>query len=586
MLNMPNSPLPVFAWLIVLLGVAITARRYALPKPIPGIPYIKSSSRQILGDIPAMRRHIENGGTYITYLSEVMEKLKSPIAQVFIWPLGKPMVIYSDFGEAHDLLIHREAEFERAVTLANLVKGILPKHHIHLKTDDTWNTQRLIIRDLMTPSFLHNVSAPALHQSAEQLVELWRLKARMSSEKPFAANKDIYNFALDAVTAFAFGQDFEYSAIRPGLKALQSMSEKDRTAMLASSNNTDPVTFPKSQLSELLAAIIRLTETVMELHGNPLPTLTWAYVMRKPDVSRANKIKEDYLLGQLRAAVARMSHSHDDDAVAASSAVEHMVSRERALAEKDDRKPDYYSRVMIDELFGFVYAGHETTSTTLCWGVKNLADKIQAQRQLRADLHQAHKKARSEGRSPTAHEVVSTQVPWLEATIEEMLRCSNTAPSVDREALQDTQLLGHFIPKGTIVSHPCGGPSLTTPGFQVEESTRSPSSRDAGKKGSAARNTWNHDDVTQFKPERWLKTRPEDGRIEFDPRAGPQLAFGLGTRACWGKRLVYLEARILITLLVWNFEFLPCPPALSGYGAIMKTTNEPKDCYVRLRELV
>lgn len=133
------------------------------------------------------------------------------------------------------------------------------------------------------------------------------------------------------------------------------------------------------------------------------------------------------------------------------------------------------------------------------------------------------------------------------------------------------------------MSHPCAGPGLTRPGFDVDEKMRSPSSREARSKPGVARNVWSRSDVATFNPERWLKQR--EGRVEFDPNAGPQLAFGLGTRACWGKRLVYVEARILLTLLVWNFEFLACPTALSGYGAVMKTTNEPRDCYVRLREL-
>ena len=149
----------------------VLARRFALPKPIPGIPYIQSSSRLILGDLPAMRKHIEDGGTYITYLGEVLEKLQTPVAQIFIWPLGRPMVILGDFGEAHDLFMHREPEFERAVTLANLVKGILPSHHIHHKTNASWKAQRMLIRDLMTPSFLHNVAAPVLHSSAERLIK-------------------------------------------------------------------------------------------------------------------------------------------------------------------------------------------------------------------------------------------------------------------------------------------------------------------------------------------------------------------------------------------------------------------------------
>ncbi|KAH6842953.1 cytochrome P450 monooxygenase [Chaetomium sp. MPI-CAGE-AT-0009] len=594
MSNSQTLPMAVglaVAGMTVFLGLL---RWFSLPRPIPGIPYIAASSQQVLGDLPAIRQHIADGGTYITYFGRVLETLKTPVAQVFIWPLGKPMVILADFSHGYDILVRREAEFERAVTLANLVKGILPSHHIHHKTNATWKAQRLLIRDLMTPSFLHNVAGPVLHQSATRLIELWRIKARIAGERPFAANKDIYNFALDAVTAFAFGKDFEHSAVQPSIEAIQALGpgEEEKTRrLLGLGGHDDPVVFPQGQLPELLAATIELTDTVVELHGNPLPTLTWAYVMRKPRVARANRLKEDYILGELKAAAAKMmatttSERVDEATEGSHSAVEHMVARERSLAEKAGRQPSYFSRVMIDEVFGFVYAGHETTSTTLCWGVKFIADHRDAQDQLRAALHSAHAKARSQGRSPTAHEIVSIHVPRLEATIEEMLRCSGTAPSVDREALVDTQILGFHIPKGTIVSQPCAGPGLTRPGLSlaVDEHRRSPSSREARKKGGGVAGTAWGADVSAFRPARWLREL-DDGRVEFDPNAGPQLAFGLGTRACWGKRLVYVEARILLTLLVWHFDFLPGPPELSGYGAIMKATNEPRDCFVRLREI-
>lgn len=82
-----------------------------------------------------------------------------------------------------------------------------------------------------------------------------------------------------------------------------------------------------------------------------------------------------------------------------------------------------------------------------------------------------------------------------------------------------------------------------------------------------------------FKPERWIVGG------EFDATAGPQLAFGLGTRGCYGKRLVYVEMRVLLTLIVWNFELLLCSTALSSYKSILITTHEPQQCYVRLREI-
>ena len=90
-------------------------------------------------------------------------------------------------------------------------------------------------------------------------------------------------------------------------------------------------------------------------------------------------------------------------------------------------------------------------------------------------------------------------------------------------------------------------------------------------------------DVAAFRPERWL-VQKEKGDA-FNVTAGPVLAFGLGLRGFFGKRLAYLEMRILLTLIIWNFELLQCPPALSGYDSVLVSANRPKDCYVRLRSL-
>jgi cytochrome P450 len=165
--------------------------------------------------------------------------------------------------------------------------------------------------------------------------------------------------------------------------------------------------------------------------------------------------------------------------------------------------------------------------------------------------------------------------------MEEVLRCSGTVPVVDRQAVVDTELLGHHIPKGTVVSCLVMGPSMTSPGFDIDESRRNASSQAVKKEGRDR--AWDPNDMSAFKPERWL-ARGEEGD-EFDAAAGPQLAFGLGARQCFGKRLANLELRVILTLIVWNFELLPCPPALSGHKPVLIMTSRPKDCYVCLREI-
>ncbi|RYP24612.1 hypothetical protein DL765_000438 [Monosporascus sp. GIB2] len=587
--QMPTSLVGMIVLVVVLLllgGRLLVGlmHQLLLPKPIPGIPYIEASARSILGDIPAMAEHIKaTDGTFVTYLRSVMERLNSPVVQVFMFPFRKPLVLLGDFAEAHDMLLRREHEFERSATLGDLLLGILPSHHVHLPTGPQWKAQRLLIRDLMTPSFLHNIAGPVLYKTAVDLVELWRTKARLAEGRPFDAHEDIYHFALDAMSGFTFGHGFHYSILRPTAEAVQGLDMAAQKALSSTDPKEDPVSFPHGKQPDLMWAFTELTELVAYLLGNPFPHLTWAYVLRKPASKKAYRIKETFIHGELQGAVQRLGEGRADKP---SSAVDYIVAREKAMAEKAGRKPDYFSRVIVDEIFGIIYTGHETTSTMLSWAVKYLADTPSAQSQLREALHTHFANARAAGRNPTVQEITSKQVPWLEATIEESLRCSATAPSIDRMALVDTQILGYRIPKGTVVAQPCSGPSITTPAFDIDEAVRSPTSLVARREGGLVPPNWSREGISVWKPERWLVCDGDgDGSLKFDPNAGPQVAFGLGTRGCYGKRLTYVESRILLTLLIWNFELLPCASRISRYTAKMTTANAPRDCFVRLCEL-
>ena len=212
----------------------------------------------------------------------------------------------------------------------------------------------------------------------------------------------------------------------------------------------------------------------------------------------------------------------------------------------------------------------------MSWGVKLLADNPRVAVSLRTALRDSYAAAFSDDRIPTVEEIVGIHVPYLEATLEEINRCGGTTPIVDRQAVVDTQLLGHHIPKKTNVACLTMGPSMMEPGFDIDESRRHESIR--GVQGEKSK-PWDAKDMAVFKPERWIKDN------SFDPTAGPQLAFGQGLRTCCGKRLAYLNMRILFALLVWNFELLPCPKSLSDYSSKMIVTNRPNMCYVRLQKI-
>ncbi|KAF2218977.1 cytochrome P450 [Elsinoe ampelina] len=571
-----------------------------LPKPIPGIPYRSAAVRNIFGDIPDLLDGTSRSGkTYMQWIQEQMRELQTPIMQVFIRPFSKPVIILGDFRESQDILM-RSKDWDRSDMLGEVMNGLLPDHHLGQPTNATWKAHRNLLHNLMSPGFLNNVAAPGVHRAVSVLISLWILKAKLAAGKPFSAQDDIYTTALDGVNAFAFGSEFEYNATRPKLEVLQSIAQDSVDPMLdaaASENVEEAMDFPEAELPEVIRATLDLTAAVEEVQGSPVVWLKWILVKLRPHLRKALTIKDKYIRKELSQALEHMKREETCDQERNAegdprvrSAIDHMVQREKDLATKENREPQFFSSKMMVETFGFVIGGHDTTSTTVLWGLKKLADNQESQSLLRSALQRCYTRARSENRGPSVDEITTTNIPYLDAVIEEILRHSGTTPALDRQAVVDTTVLGYPIPKGTLLLMLTGGPSLRSPGFEIDEARRSESCQGAKRQGKT-RNEWDNRDIDSFRPERWLVPLG-DGKVglhqdgEFDSGAGPMLAFGLGIRGCFGRRLGYLELKIIFALIVWNFELLPCPKDLSGYSCKMGVTTKPKDTYVRLKRVI
>lgn len=71
--------------------------------------------------------------------------------------------------------------------------------------------------------------------------------------------------------------------------------------------------------------------------------------------------------------------------------------------------------------------------------------------------------------------------------------------------------------------------------------------------GDPLTQAWKDEDIEDFRPDRWLKKDTRTGSDVFDPMSGPQLAFGLGSRACFGRGFALQELKIQLALIVWHF---------------------------------
>lgn len=203
------------------------------------------------------------------------------------------------------------------------------------------------------------------------------------------------------------------------------------------------------------------------------------------------------------------------------------------------------------------------------------------QTRLRRAICRSYPKAATEGRWPTLDEISAASVPYLDAVVEESLRIASVATLICRTATCDTQILGHHIPKGTDIVLSLTGPSLTQAAVPVPESQRTEACREAKDRVPA----WG-DDIREYRPERWLKAGRGDhgeGFEVFDPNAGPSLAFSIGPRQCFGKKLALLQLKSVIVLLLWNFELQEVDEPLNGWDITEKLVNLPKDCYVKPR---
>ncbi|KAG7044339.1 cytochrome P450 [Colletotrichum scovillei] len=430
----------------------------------------------------------------------------------------------------------------------------------------------------MTPVFLYRVAAPNIYKSALCLLDLWKRKAYLAEGRAFSAENDVFYAALDAVLDFGFGDAAPMRALIPQVELLASMSAANGMAEQSSAHYTDVLEFPTASIDPGLEATLQSAENVGGVAMTGFPKLAWSVIGLRPSVRRGRAVRDDFLVDQVLQASDRFKtqlRDVDNEDKHVKSAIDLMVRRLNSVMEKEGHLLPDWIETMRAESAGFVVAGHDTTSTTLCWGINSL----RMTKQFSKDFLKAF-------RAFTPQQVV--RVVFLHTLrfatqtylIEEMLRLAHTATSQDRECREDTVILGHVIPRGTTVIVPNQGPSFTEPGYEIEERLRSPSSRKAA--ADFGSRVWDSHEMGRFEPDRWL-VRDEKGNDEYNASAGPTLPFGLGLRGCFGRKLAYMEMKLLITLLIWSFEFQKCPENLSSYESITSLTRKPVQCYVRLK---
>ncbi|KAK3933641.1 cytochrome P450 [Diplogelasinospora grovesii] len=539
-----------------------------LPKPLPGIPYNPEATKSLWGDEPALTRYLSANGEFSSWLGEQCLKLGSPVVQIFVQPFQMPWILVADFHEAQDILMRR-TDFEKPQFLIDGLAALGDFHARYRTAEDAFRSRRQLRQDLMAPKFLNNYIGPFAHTKGLELVKLFEAKTNLANGRPFRVREDYARAVLDLMLYHAFGETYDESAMEPQLDLLAKLTP---SSMPKGRDIDEPVPFPEAPRSFFLELLHETAEIMERTTISPTPQLSFWWWSKQGWFKKIVSERHRVMAKQLHKAAANLQ------AGKVQSALEHMMMREQAAAEKQGREPRVISQSMSDEIFADPMTGHHTTSSAMTWVTKYLTGYPHTQSKLRDELYSSIPEAVEEKRPPTFEELRRAKLPYLEAVIEEARRL--TPFVIVREAAQDLEILGHKIPKGAQCFMVSAGPGITLPSVPVKEETRSPSSKVAKPWGK-----WDESrDLKLFEPERWLVQR-EDGSLDFDATAGPQLGFGMGTRQCWGRRLAQLAIRTVIALVVWEFEMLEIPEDLGGYAGLDGISREPVRAFARLRKI-
>jgi cytochrome P450 len=187
------------------------------------------------------------------------------------------------------------------------------------------------------------------------------------------------------------------------------------------------------------------------------------------------------------------------------------------LAAKDEEGNGMSDVELRDELMTLLVAGHETTATELAWAF----DSILRDRRVRTKvLDDIGERAQGDKNAPWD----PSPMPYLDATIKEVMRLHPVIPAVGRCAKKDMTVGGFDVPKGTLV----------VPGVWLTH--RLPDI---------------YPEPDAFRPERFLDTKP-------DPYSF--LPFGGGIRRCVGMAFALFEMKVVLTTVLSRVRLRPVEP--------------------------
>ena len=177
-----------------------------------------------------------------------------------------------------------------------------------------------------------------------------------------------------------------------------------------------------------------------------------------------------------------------------------------------------------DNLIGFFIAGHETTALTLTWALYLCGMHQKTAERIRAEVLEVC------GEGDIQYEDID-KLTFTRAVLDETMRLFPPAPMLNRECIEDTEVLGRKIKKGD---------TFLLCNYVMHRTER----------------LW--ENPLAFDPDRFMR------QPELRAKGAPYMPFGAGPRICVGMAFALMEAVMALGTLLRDYDI-----------------EVPDDCYPR-----
>uniref|UniRef100_F7AFF1 Thromboxane-A synthase n=1 Tax=Ornithorhynchus anatinus TaxID=9258 RepID=F7AFF1_ORNAN len=380
------------------------------------------------------------------------------------------------------------------------IEGIMSESIFSAK-DERWKELRTLVSPTFTSGKLKEM-VPMMIQYGEVLVKNLQNKVEKNQNVTIKDYFGAYN--LDVITSTSFGVDID------NLNKMNNTFVKE-IKKLTSINFFSP-------LFALISVLPFMIPLLKLLNINTFPNDSVEYFKRFMD-----KIKERTQQGNPQQ---RMNF------------LQLMLDTQNPK-EGLKNKGGLSDAEILAQAFSFIFAGYETSSTTLSFISYNLATHLDVQKKLQEEIDEV-----LPNKAPLTYDAL-VQMEYLDMIINETLRLYTVGSRLERICKKTMKINGLTIPKGMTVVIP------------VSCLHNDP-------------NYWVNPD--EFHPERFSK----EMRDKRDPYTF--MPFGAGPRNCIGMRFALLNIKVAIIGLLQNFSLRTCqetqiPLEVNSFGLL--TTKKP-----------